>query len=234
MPTLDGQARAEERSFADLASAAEALAGALAERLRVAIAERGQGVIAVSGGRTPALVFKRLRARYVDWARVTVTLTDERWVPETHPQSNAGLVRQHLLTGTAAAARFVPLYGGEESAVLGLEACRARLSSLPLPLDAVYLGMGEDGHFASLFPNGPEIECAEGPCVAVPAAKDRVQRMSLTAPTLVASRAVYLLYSGTAKHGRYLAAKAPGSVRELPLRRLLQSPDVNLMVLRAP
>ena len=235
-----------EQRFKDLESAAQTLARDLSDCLAHAIEARGHGVIAVSGGRTPATVFKHLRDSNLDWSRITVTLTDERWVPETDPASNAAMVRRELLTGPAAAARFVPFYGGEPTPEAGHKACQARLQEIaesagaadqgerhPL-FDATYLGMGEDGHIASLFPGDPEVDATDGWCIPVPARGERTARMSLTAPALHASRALYLLYSGTEKHAQYLRAKQPGPIREIPLRLLVNKAGVNLKVLSTP
>lgn len=223
-----------EQSFNEIGDAAAALADDLESVLRGAIDARGGAILAVSGGRTPAAVFQRLAPRDIDWSRVTVTLTDERWVPEAHPDSNAGLVRRHLLQGNAAAARFVPLYGGEAGPEAGQAACNSRLGELPLPIDATYLGMGDDGHFASLFPGEEAVDARDGICVAVPATAGRSGRMSLTAPTLLGSRSIYLLFNGEAKHRCYRQAKQPGSARELPIRLLFDLPPGKLKVLHAP
>lgn len=223
-----------EQSFETLDDAAAALACALERVATDAIEARGEALIAVSGGRTPASVFDRLARRDIDWSRVTVTLTDERWVAEDDAHSNAALVRRHLLVGPAAAARFVPLYGGEPDPHAGHDACEARLRALPLPLDAAYLGMGEDGHIASLFPGRDDFISDTGHCVPVPASADRSARMSLTASTLLAARSVFLLFSGRAKHHCYRDARQPGPAADLPVRLLFELPQARLKVLHAP
>ena len=221
-----------ERSFTSIESAATSLAEELAACLETAIVRRGCALLAVSGGRTPQYVFSRLRKLNVDWNRVTVTLTDERWVPTDNPNSNAALVQKFLLQGAAAAARFVPMYGGEESPQEGQVACEARLKALLLPFDAVYLGMGEDGHFASLFPNDSAVQVREGICVAVREMPSRMARMSLTLPAILEARNLFILISGYKKLQRYKQAKLPGSSRELPLRQLLTEDHSSLIVLR--
>ncbi len=93
---------------------ADQLAGELAltvsNALRGAIAERGAATLVVSGGRSPIAFFERLAQQELDWAKVTISLADERWVPVSHPDSNEGLLRRHLRQGPAAAARLVGLY----------------------------------------------------------------------------------------------------------------------------
>ncbi len=224
----------EERAFDSIETAAHALAEALAQSLREGIEARGQALLAVSGGRTPKRVFEPLRQMALEWHRVTVTLTDERWVPPEHSDSNEGMVRRHLLKGLAADARFVPLYTGEPTPQAGWLDCEARLQSLPLPFDAVYLGMGPDGHVASLFPGEPTVEVTDQRCVAVPATDGRQARMSLTAPTLLQARRLYLLFSGADKYAMYRKALEPGSPREIPLRLILHQNTTPVHVLHAP
>ena len=223
-----------ERSYPDIETAAHALADDLAAILKSALAERGRALLAVSGGRTPRHVFERLRAAAIDWSAVTVTLIDERWVPPDHADSNERLVREYLLQGDAAAATFVPLYGGEDSPMEGQEACEARLAQLNLPFDAVYLGMGPDGHFASLFPGDAVVNVRDGRCVAVPASGERVPRMSLTAPTVLNTRRVFLLFNGPDKHGKFAEARTPGSPDAVPLRLVVRQETVPVTVLTAP
>ena len=223
----------EERRFPSLADAAHALAGELALILDHAISRRGRALLAVSGGHTPQPVFERLRQLEVEWGRVTLTLTDERWVPPDHPDSNESLVRSWLLRGSAAAAAFVPLFGGEESPEAGQPACEARLRSLALPFDAVYLGMGNDGHVASLFPGDPAIDAGDSLCVAVAPTGSRLPRMSLTAPTLLNAEKLFLLFAGRDKETVYTEAKKSGSGKDLPLRLILSQAQTPVSVLIA-
>jgi 6-phosphogluconolactonase len=225
----------EERAFATLEDAAGALAQDLASVLRAAVAARGRAILAVSGGRTPRQVFERLRREDVDWARVSVTLTDERWVPADHPDSNEGLARAHLLQGPAAVAAFIPLYGGEVSPEAGQPACEARLAALAgEPFDAIYLGLGSDGHVASLFPGDPALEVRDLLCAAVPGTATRQPRMTLTPSAILDARRVFLLFSGAAKHAVYAEAKRAGSVRDIPVRLILAQDGTPVSVLAAP
>lgn len=220
--------------FASIESAADALADALAVTIRESISDRGRAQLAVSGGRTPGYVFQRLRGQDVNWGRVVVTLTDERWVPGSHPDSNERLVKTELLRGPAAAATFVPLYGGEESPAAGHSACEQRLLSLGSPLDSVYLGLGEDGHFASLFPGDPAVEVRGSICVAVAAKNARLPRMSLTVDTILRARKIFLLYSGAEKHRRFSEAMKPGGCYDAPLRLLVSQDRTPMRVFSAP
>jgi len=224
----------EERSFASVEMAAAALAQDLAHTLQEGISARGRASLVVSGGHTPRHVFHSLSRLDVDWARVTVTLSDERWVPADHPDSNEGLVRSFLLTGPALTATFTPLYGGENTPEEGQSACEARLAAIWRPFDAVYLGMGGDGHFASLFPDGPALEMREGLCVAVPGTDTREPRLTLTASAILDARNLFLLYSGAEKHAIFAEARRAGPIEDIPLRLILLQDRTPVTVLSAP
>lgn len=194
---------------------------------------RGQALIAVSGGETPRLVFEYLSEMPIDWARVTITLTDERWVPASDGDSNEALLRSCLIDTAGKSCTFVPLYGGEMSPKLGHDKCEYRLRSLQLPFDAVYLGMGSDGHIASLFPGAPTSD-GSNLCLAVSRSGSRVARMSLSLPTLLNTRHLMLLYSGAEKRETYLQVKNTGNFEKYPLGRILVQPHPRLVVFWAP
>jgi 6-phosphogluconolactonase len=223
-----------EQEYDTIEAAAAALADMIAGQIRDAVECRGEALIAVSGGRTPRYVFESLHQRQLPWEKVTVTLTDERWVMPTHEQSNERLVWHYLLKDAAAAARFVPLFGGEATPQQGHDACERRLQSLKLPFDAVYLGMGEDGHFASLFPGSSAVQVDNGLCVPVPEAEGRLPRMSLTAPAVLNAQHIYLLFSGATKYAQYQKALQKGDPLELPLRLVVQQTNVPVTVLYVP
>ena len=203
--------------FREEATLAHALSDALAHVLSEAIRARGQASLAVSGGRSPVRVFEALRQASLDWSKISLTLVDERWVPETHPDSNAALVNTHLRQGAATASRFIPLYTGAPSPQEGLSACQQALQTLPQPLDAVLLGMGEDGHTASFFPQSPQLQAALHPapgtlCAAVDPVTAAHARITLTLPVIQQARHRFLQFSGAAKDAifaKVLALKAP-------------------------
>lgn len=192
------------RMFGDGQMLAQALAEHVAHALERRIARDGRAALAVSGGRTPLRFFEALAAREVTWNAVDITLVDERWVDEASPRSNAKLLREHLLQGPASAARFVPLYTGATTP----EAAKARLSeqitALPLPFAAVVLGMGEDGHTASLFPDGDNLERALDPdnpslIEAMHAPSAGEPRITLTLAAIAPADTVALHIEGEAK-----------------------------------
>jgi 6-phosphogluconolactonase len=186
-------------------AAADAACAAIVQRLQSALIERGAAHLCVTGGSTPGPVYDRLKDADLDWSHVAITLSDERWVDTNSPDSNARLVRERLLQGRAAAARFVCLKGEETDPVHG--AWIADLKVAPLePFDAVLLGMGADGHICSLFPGNPVLEQGLDPAGArlvlhAPAgepapAQDRV---TLTLPALIHAGLILILTSGQSK-----------------------------------
>lgn len=211
--------------FASLSVAVDALAEQVATQLQAGLSERRAASLLVPGGRTPLPLFQRLSEARLDWARVTVSLTDERWVPEADPASNAALVRQGLLRAVAAQATLVPLYQPDGSPHAAAPVIWKRLQALPRPFDAVVLGMGEDGHFASLFPGNPalaqalDVRTAPG-CVAMQAPAAPMERLSLNLAALLQTRRLFLLVTGVAKQQLLLEASRQDGVH-LPVSALL-------------
>jgi len=216
----------QERQFSSSSDAAQALADAVSGALAAALDARGRASLVVSGGRSPIALFHCLREAAVDWSRVWITLADERWLPPTDPDSNAGLVEQHLLQGAAAAARFVPLWNGAATPAAAITERTAALAALPRPFDAVVLGMGEDGHTASLFPGAAGVEAALNPAgTALLAAIDPPAaphpRLSLTLAALLGSRHLHLPLAGATKRVVYTRALADCDPRHLPVAAVL-------------
>jgi 6-phosphogluconolactonase len=227
--------------FDDNASLAPALAASVAADLRAVLQTEPQATLAVSGGRSPVPVFEALRDEDLDWARVVVTLVDERWVPETDPASNAALVKTHLLQGRAAAARFVPLYTGDASAKDAEAALAATFKSLPLPFAALILGMGDDGHTASLFPASPNLDAGLAlgasvadtpPCLAQVGAVAPTERMSMTLPWILHARRIYLQFGGASKGEVFTAALAEPN-RRYPVSFVLTQAQTPVAVFAA-
>jgi 6-phosphogluconolactonase len=227
-------------SFTDCQALAVALAERIAERLREGIAERGHALLAVSGGSTPKHLFDKLSRQMLDWSKVTVTLVDERWVPEGDERSNAAMVKAMLLQHAASSAQFVPLYTDAPTPEAGLATVRARVASLELPFDAVILGMGNDGHTASFFPGGdrlPEALDINNPTRVLPmrAAGAGEPRITFTLSALLETRALYLHIEGDAK--RQLLADARlglGEAAKFPVRSVLTQQRVPVAVYWCP
>ncbi|TFH86213.1 6-phosphogluconolactonase [Billgrantia azerbaijanica] len=206
---------------------AQQLAEAAAEALRSDLAERERALLVVSGGSTPVPFFQALAAVDLPWARVDVTLADERWVPEDAADSNARLVREHLLTGPAAAANFVPLTTDAAEPEQGVAEVARRLEALPWPASLVVLGMGGDGHTASLFPDSRELELALSTAEAAVAVRTPSQpqpRLTLSADRLHQARRHVLHITGGDKRSVLARALAGDDIRELPIRAFLSCP----------
>ena len=188
------------REFRSPAAAAEALAAAVADDLSQAIRQRGTATLAVSGGTTPAGFLRDRGTRPLQWPLVRVTLTDERWVPAGSPRANATLVAGTLLAGAARDCRWQPLYCDGLARPAGLARLNDRLAAFGWPLDVAVLGMGEDGHVASLFPGAASWDSPDTHIRVIAAnAPTGEERVSLTLATLRAARHRYLLLHGVRK-----------------------------------
>ncbi|WP_374546233.1 6-phosphogluconolactonase [Rhodoblastus sp.] len=210
----------------------EALAEALARRVAGALADRletaPRAALAVSGGATPVRFFEALSEQKIDWGAVDITLVDERWVGELSERSNARLVINRLMRGAAAEARFIPLTSPSPTPEGGIEEVAARLDTLARPLAVVVLGMGEDGHTASFFPDGDGLAEALNPStarkVAIVRAPAAVEpRVTLTFPVLRNAGLVLLHIEGEAKLRALRAAEQRGPVEDMPIRAFLRS-----------
>ena len=205
---------AARREFGDRLSLAASRARDVADKRAAAAARNPQALLAVSGGTTPTRFFERLSLEPVDWDRVTITLADERCVPGSSERSNARLVRSHLLLNAAERARFVPLYRNEgPAAALGR-------------FDAVVLGMGSDGHTASLLPGGDTLAEALDPHgtrkVIRLKAPGLEPRLTFSFPALIGSDFIALHIEGKEKAEVLARALEPGPVERMPIRAFLR------------
>jgi len=208
--------------FDSAREAAQEAADAIANGLRDAALERGRATFIATGGKTPETTYDILASADLPWDNVTVTLTDERWVDPHGAESNERMVRDRLLTDRAASATFVPLKSAHAALHEAIDEVETRLARI-LPADVTLLGMGEDGHIASLFPHG-RVE-AEGLVVAAQAAQPR---LSLTLEALEPRRLTVLLISGEAKR----RALEEGS--NLPIHAFLARTKAPVRILWSP
>lgn len=214
---------------------AEALAISIGNALDQAIRVNGWAVLAVSGGRSPVPMFERLRYRPVRWEAVTITLVDERVVPLDHPDSNGALVRAHLLREAAARAAFVPLIA-DAAEVADPASAVARLNKAFRQPDVVVLGMGEDGHTASLFPDAPELQTAlsdpkPGYLITHPSTAPHA-RVTLNLAALLAAERAFLAVTGQVK-AEVLARAMQGPTPALPVSIVLANQRRGFDIFRA-
>lgn len=214
-------------TYASSSALAQACADAVARELAKGLAAHGRASLVATGGRSPGPVYDRLCSAPLDWAHVAVTLSDERHVDADSPDSNARLLRERLFQGAAAQAQFLPLTDYAEPALRKL-----------MPFDAVMLGMGEDGHIASLIPGSPVLAQAMDPNGQALIAESPqgigsppVARITLTLAALLQSRAIFLLIAREAK--RQVIARAEAG-EDLPVRAILSQDRIPVRVLWTP
>jgi 6-phosphogluconolactonase len=198
-----------EHAYESEAALVRALCGEICDRLQDGMVEHGRASLVVTGGSTPGPLYDHLSGCDAPWSKTFITLSDERWLSPHDPASNEWQVRQRLLKGAASQAHFIPLKTDDPTPEGALEAVDARVAAMPRPFDAVVLGMGEDGHFASLFPGNPALKigldaiCAESVvAVTAPGAAGSPHRLSLTLSALTDARWIALMIRGEAKRHR--------------------------------
>ena len=219
---------------------AKQLADAVSLCLKERVEQKGRACLAVSGGNTPKAFFEELGKRQLPWSHILVTLVDERWVGESDPSSNAGLVREHLLRGPAKAAYFLPLKNSALTPAAGFMACENSLHEQISRLDVAVLGMGSDGHTASWFPHSAALDrCLDesGSAWSCPVMDTElaIPRMTLTWAMLSQCQKIFLHFEGDEKNSVFNAACDPGqrhNIAAMPVRTLLFQSQVPLSIFR--
>ena len=220
----------ELKQFENTSALDMALADEVSDRLRKSIQEQGQASLVLSGGRTPMGFFHQLSQQVLDWSQVTVTLADERWVDNDHNDSNEKLVKENLLINEAYCAKFLSLKNSAETAVLGESELEAELSGYG-QFTVVILGMGDDGHTASLFPGADALPAGLAmdsgkSCIAVTPTAAPHERISMTLPRLLDTERLIVHISGQNKQKVLEQANAGDNIEELPIRAILQQAQV--------
>ena len=223
--------------FREYTDAAQWTAGAVAEivaGLQASLQRTQRARLVLSGGSTPAPVYRALAGQPLDWAKVEVALVDERWLPVGDADSNTQLIRDTLLTEHARTARFQPMLVSGRNLAESVAAANRNF----LPASVLVLGMGPDGHTASLFPHlrgFSEAVVSGSPYLAVDAshcagAGAWAQRISLSPFGLSQATTRILLIRGEHKRRVLDQAMAGTDCAELPIRLVLASPGPALHV----
>lgn len=226
-----------EQKFASREEASIAAAERMAASLTRRIGSRGKASLVVSGGSTPARCFEVLSQADLEWSNVHVALSDERWVAADAVDSNEKLVRESLLVGAASRANLLGVYREDTDIGIRCAEIDQEIRDRPFPFASVLLGMGTDGHFASLFPDAQNLKDSLNLdstqlCVPVKTAASPHPRVSLTLSALSRSDEIVLLIFGDEKWRVYEAAKSSEGM--FPVSHLLQQKRAPVVVCWAP
>lgn len=216
------------RQFPNAKEMFSALADEIVVRLKSAVASQGRASLVVSGGTTPEALFADLSERDAPWDKVWITISDERWIAPSEDGSNEKMVRAKLLRGKAAAAHFVSLKTDDARPQGGQATVESRIAAMPKPFDILLVGVGNDGHIASLYPDSPELKAIldiKSPAlvhaVHAESAAATGDRMTLTLRAILDSKWIVILIKGDEKMKTYTLAKSGGDVSKMPVRALL-------------
>lgn len=212
--------------------------------LSEAISKHGTASLLVSGGSTPAPLYEALSKTDLNWKKIKIALVDERWVDADHSASNEALARRSLLINNAKISEFIGMKTGADTAAAGQVETEERYARLSQPFSLAILGMGVDGHTASLFPGADGIEAALDPnnsqiTTAINAKQSEVtgpntERMSLTLAALLKCERLIVLLTGEDKLAVFNEAQKPGPIAQMPIRGLLHQQEVPVELYWAP
>ncbi len=218
---------AEWWDYDDISELADAVAGDVSFIIESAIDARGDALIALPGGNTPLPVYEKLATMKIDWKRVTIVPTDDRLVAMDNPLCNAAMLAKFFMTKGA---RVLPIGGENKDYVMAGKAADARLQDLPnWPCDLVWLGVGGDGHTASIFAgpdldealNAPKARRAVGVMPDPLPPEAPVARVTLTRAAIMAARAITIVVTGDDKRALLEQAIKDGPLSPLPIGRVL-------------
>jgi len=218
--------------FPNIEELSQAFADFAATSLQNTLAQKQQATLVVPGGNTPRYYLPALAKCKLPWDRIIVTLSDERWVDVTDEQSNEHLVNQHLMNHLPANTRFVGLKTRHDTPFDAVDEIHQRLDRLPLPLSLTVLGLGEDGHIASLFPGmNPDLTDTHH-CIAVAPPVAPSLRVSLSLKLLAESEQILLVVTGESKR-RLLDRLTTNPNSNIPFIWLSQLANSKITILEA-
>jgi len=209
-------------------SLATDLCQCIGEILTEAIRKKGRASMAVSGGSTPIMLFKEFSLLSIDWTKIDLTLADDRWVDAKNADSNELLVRTHLIKNKAAKVNFIPLKNDSKTAKEGQIYSEKMLRKITPPFDVVVLGMGSDGHTASLFPCSDELPEAmnlnnSNYLISTSPKTAPYERISLTARVIFDSKNVFLHLNGSSKLHTLESAMEYKDSNKMPIYTFLKN-----------
>jgi 6-phosphogluconolactonase len=206
-------------------------------------AQSGGATLLVSGGSTPKAIYTQFANTDLAWHKVSIAMVDERYVPLTHPDSNEAMIKSCLMTDRASAASFNGLYSKASSLADAAKNAEQVYSSLTKDIDLIILGMGSDGHTASLFPSADGITTAMDkasqrivfPLVANKSdvTGENLERISLGLTAILSAKKIILLITGDDKLAVYKQALT-ADADELPIAAVLQQNSTHVDVYWAP
>ena len=219
-----------EHKFVSKEKLCEQLCCETIKSISVGLAERGKASMLLAGGSSPRPLYEAMSNQELNWKNVYFAPTDERWVEPTSPESNERLIRETLMQNKAARTNYISLKSASDDPKAGQFEVGERLDQLPFPTDLVLLGMGEDGHIASLFPNLSDTMEAidlnnENLCQAIHREENEVPRMTMTLNTLLNTKRIFLLFYGKKKLDVFNEAKER-QTNQLPVSYLLHQNKV--------
>lgn len=206
------------------------LANCLAGDLKSILLHEERASLVVPGGTTPGPIFDVLCGVEMEWDRISILLSDERWVPEHSDRSNTRLLRERLLREHAARAEFLPLYAEADVPEDKLAELSEAIKGV-LPVSVLLLGMGADMHTASLFPGADKLAEAlahDAPVLMPMRAPGAPEpRITLTAPVLAGALKTHIVITGTEKRAAVERAHSLNDVMKAPVSTVLSGATIH-------
>ena len=228
--------KAQIRKFENSTLLNEEFSQEIADKLQAGINESGSATLLVSGGNTPKPMFLMLSKKDIEWNKVNIALVDDRWVELSDPASNEAMVNEALLINKASVANFVGMKTEHQNAFDAELAVSNKFESVKRPFDVVILGMGEDGHTASIFPCCAQLDEALTTNKDIMATEPTTaphQRMTFTKSALLNSKQLYLHLVGESKETVLLDVAAGSDEKQAPIRAFLNQSNVPMSVMLA-
>ena len=214
-----------EYKFNDREALIDSLSKEIIDKLEKAISQKGKATLLVSGGSTPKPLFEKLSSLNIPWDKVVIALCDERWVNSDHKDSNEKFVKENLLINNAKNATFISMYQKNTKIVDAEEICSDIYTKELFPFDILILGMGSDGHTASLFPNNIKLkesfETEDKLCISMTPSDALHERMSLTKKAILSAKNIYLHFEGDEKLDVYKKVKNGVDCYDMPIASIL-------------